>query len=163
MEEIKKPRPTLGQLVIDEAGKIPQTQNASELADASLSDWDKIMLECYNLGRKGLPNRDFFIEILGKWERIYGSDRPKIRLYPFVRKSCPTPNYDHTVFKYNHKDDTIDYLWTLPDKDTYNWYLENANIVHPDRWELLKMILRDHEGDLLRQCKKLNGELIEEN
>jgi hypothetical protein len=157
---------TVGEYAYDLNLKAPETTNAVEMMEARLkgdttgskSQWDQIFEDAYNFGRNRLPNQDFYIDISGKWERILGTERPQIRLYPFIKRACPSPQYDQTVFKYHHKDDRIEYLWTLPDKDTYNWYVDNAQIVHPDRWDLLKFVLKDKNGELLRQAKTLNGE-----
>lgn len=75
------------------------------------------------------------------------------------RLSCPTPQYDQVVYKYYSKDDRIEMLWVLPDKETYHMLIENALLVPTEQKELLKYVLDDSSGGLLLKCKKLNGEI----
>lgn len=154
---------TIGQHAYELNQKEPDTTRAMDLTEAQASGWDHTIKEAYNLGRKGLPNKDFYIEIQVKWEQIFGRERPQLHQYSFVKNSCPTPQYDQTIYKYHHREDKLEFLWTLPDKDTYNYYVDNAATLHPDRWELLKFVLADKNGELLRQAKILNGESLEEN
>lgn len=153
---------TIGQHAYELNLKEPDTTRAMDLTEAQSSTWDQTIKEAYELGRKGLPNKDFYIEIQVKWEQILGRERPQLHQYSFVKPNCPSPQYDQTLYKYHHKEDKIEYLWTLPDKDTYNYYIDNVTTLHPDRWALLKFVLKDLKGDLLRQSKILNGEPVTE-
>ena len=137
--------------------KKPDTNNLLEQMSQDLSEWDKIIKNCLEIGLKGLPNQDFYIVVLNKHEVIFG-DRPVFHILPFVQPVCPSPEYDQTVLKYHKDSGTMEHIWTLPDQDTYNWYVDNTASVSQDRWPLLKFVLKDKAGDLLRQAKILNGE-----
>lgn len=157
MEKInKEPKKTIGQHVIEMYNKKADTPYVVEKMKQQSAKWNEVMQNCYDVGTKGLPNRDFYIVVLLKHEIIFGD---KVwHLLPFVRPTCPSPEYDQTVFKYHHKVGTPEFLWCLPDKETYDWYVENASIIHPDRWGLLKFVLMDKSGVLLKKAKILNGE-----
>jgi len=148
---------TIGEHAMDLDFKKPDTLNFQEQTAQDLSEWDKMIENCLDVGLKGLPNQDFYIVILNKHEVIFGG-RPVFHLLPFVQPVCPSPEYDQTVLKYHKDSGTMEHIWTLPDQETYNWYVDNSTQVSPDRWALLNFVLRDKQGDLLRQAKILNGE-----
>lgn len=149
---------TVGQLAYDMHLKPQDPITFFEQAKLDMSGLDKVIKECHDLGKKGLPNKDFFIEIQIKWERVF-EDRV-YHILPFVRRSCPTPQYDQTVFRYKHKDDLLEYMWTLPDQETYNFYRDNTAAVTPDRYVLLKHVLEDVSGDLLNKVDAINKQLF---
>lgn len=155
MEQDKK---TIGELAYDMHNRPQDACTFFEQANADMTGLDKVIKECYDLGKKGLPHKDFFIEIQLKWERIL-QDRV-FRIYPFVRRSCPTPQYDQTVFHYHHKDDMLEYLWTLPDQESYNFYATSTEYVTPDRYPLLKHVLSDASGELLNRVNTINKKLF---
>ena len=147
---------TIGQHVIEMYNNKPETTNVVEKMSAHLGNWDDIMNGCFQVGKKGLPGKDFYIVILVKAEAIFHNK--VLHTIPFVQPVCPSPEYDQTVFKYHHLSGTVEFLWTLPDKLTYDWYVENTPLVTSDRWPLLKFVLKDKNGELLKQAKILNGE-----
>jgi len=83
------------------------------------------------------------------------------RNYFAGRRSCPTPNYDQSVYRYDRKNSQIQYLWTVPSRDACHYLKDNALEVVPAEHELLNYVLKFDAGILLRLCKKFNKE--EEN
>ena len=81
------------------------------------------------------------------------------RNYFGARSTCPTPDYDQSVYKYNKKDDRIEYIWTIPTKEVCYYLLKNRNYVIPEEQELLKYVLEFSLGELFRLSKRLNGEV----
>lgn len=98
---------------------------------------------------------DFFIHVETKLEKLLSN---VIRNYFIPRLTCPTPNYDQTVFRYNRKDGRIEYLWTIPDRETSHHLLDHANEVVQEEKELLNFIAKFANGTLFRMCKKYNNE-----
>ena len=97
----------------------------------------------------------FFIIVLTKNERLL----PNVfRNYFYSRHTCPTPDYDQSVFRYNNIDETIEYIWTIPSQDACFHLLENRSQIHPEERELLNFVLSFKKGELFRIAKKLNGE-----
>lgn len=108
--------------------------------------------ECKN--RESLDG-DFFVASLIKKEKLLQN---VIRNYFVPTKTCPTPTYDQTLYRYNHRKEQLEFLWVVPDRDTCETLHENKDIVVPAERELLSFILDFYDGTLLRKCKKFNGE-----
>lgn len=149
---------TCGQAALDLYCKVPDTLNVHELTQEQLTEYESNVQWCYNRGKKIYDGQEFYIVVLTKWERILGH---KV-LHPLFmpRRSCPTPEWDQTVYRCPRDSGEIEYLWTLPDKETYNQYLANPELVHPDEFQLLSFVLKDKNGELLALVKKLNGEIV---
>lgn len=104
--------------------------------------------------------------------QLYGSDfyvvvetknEPKMpnvmRNMFFHRKSCPTPQYDNAVYRYNFSKDDLELIWVLPNRHAYQMLKENFLSLTPPQKELLQYVLQDCDGTLLNKCKMLNGEI----
>jgi hypothetical protein len=74
--------------------------------------------------------------------------------------ACPTPTYDQTVFRYNASQGHLEYLWTVPDRETALVYKANKNQIVPAERPLLKFVLDFFDGTLLKQAKKFNKEAM---
>lgn len=129
--------------------------SAEEQMREQLEEWDKNIEEAIESGKKTYTG-DFFLVVETKKE-------PKLqnvlRNYFIPRLTCPTPQYDNTVYKYHRIDDRIEFLWVLPSKATCIMMKEYAVDIPEEQKELLKFVLDDADGTLLRLCKKLNREL----
>lgn len=121
-----------------------------------LEGYEKNVIECIERGKKLFP-QDFFIVAETKREKAL---KNIIRQYFIPRLSCPTPCYDNTVYKYHAKDEHLEFLWVLPDKEAHKYLRENALTVPSEYKELLKYVLDDADGTLLVKCMKLNEEIL---
>jgi predicted glycosyltransferase involved in capsule biosynthesis len=81
-----------------------------------------------------------------------------IRNYFAYRLSCPTPNYDQSVFHYHHKDELLEHVWTIPDRQTCFTYLQHVPEIDSFEWSLLQNVLKFNDGTLFKLCQKLNNE-----
>lgn len=99
---------------------------------------------------------DFFVVVLVKKERLL---KNVVRQYFFYRQSCPTPEFDQTVYKYHREPKRIEYLWTVPDNSTCQWLPLRVNDLPDDQKLLVSMIQSFKNGDLDKLCKKLNAEV----
>lgn len=154
MKKTKKNK-TAGQISSELIQKSPETFDPIEQTAENLSDYEKSVIECVDLGRKKSPN-DFFVVVLTKREPLMPNI---IRNYFVSRVSCPTPNYDQIVYKYYQKDDRLDLLWCVPDKETCEVFRVNALHVVEEEKQLLHWILDFYSGELDKLCKKLNKEV----
>ncbi len=118
-------------------------------------DYEKNILECVERCKKEFFG-DFYVLVIIKKERLMQN---VIRNYFLGRKSCPTPDWDQTVYSYDRKNDTIKFMWVIPAKDICEYYKSHALEVVPEERELLQFVLDFDDGTLLRLAKKLNGEV----
>lgn len=106
-------------------------------------------------GKKEFKN-DFFIIQLLKKERILQNI---VRVYTFPRKSCPTPDYDQSVYRYLRKEDIVEFIWCIPDKQACNLLILNKDIITPEQHWLLSFVEEFNSGKLLLLAKKFNNEI----
>ena len=144
----------MGALATELKQKAPETRSPIELEQEMHKDYIKNLLETHAEGKKTMPG-DFFIIVLTKKERLLDN---VLRNYFFARESCPTPDYDQSVYHYKHLDDRIEFLWVIPSKDTCHLLLENKHLIAPSEYELLTFVLKFADGSLGALMKKLNGE-----
>lgn len=149
-----KQRKTVGELSLQAAQKPEDTRDPIELQRSMQENYIDELLSCVEANKNKLHG-NFFIVVIAKRERLM---RNVLRNYFFARLSCPTPDYDQTVFMYNAKDESIEYLWCIPDRETSLTLKQNALAVIPSERQLLKHVLDFSDGTLFRQAKKLNKE-----
>lgn len=145
---------TVGKLAYGLLLKQPESRDPIELERAMQEDYLKYLVECVETNRQSLPG-DFFVEVTTKNEKLL----PNVfRNYFSARTSCPTPNYDQSVYKYNKSDERIEYIWTIPNKETCYYLLQNRNKIVESERELLNFVTEFALGSLFTLSKKLNGE-----
>jgi len=96
----------------------------------------------------------FYVVVITKKERLLQN---VIRPYYLYRQSCPTPEYDQTVYQVT-KGNNLEYLWTIPDLNTCVYLSENECNLTKDHNLMLSMLEAFNNGDLLKWAKKLNKE-----
>lgn len=148
---------TLGAIVNDLSQKSPDSRDPIEIQRELQKDYMKNLLEAVDRGYKKYPS-NFFIHVETKAEPLLPNT---FRNYFIDKQCCPTPNYDQSVFRYNREAGQIEYLWTIPDRETCHHFKANAAIIAPEERGLLSFILKFDSGELLRLCKKYNGEEID--
>jgi hypothetical protein len=148
-------RETVGKIASDLLKKADDHQlNPQEIQAEVHKGYIDNLLECYNTHKTIFPG-DFYIVIITKKERLMEN---VLRNYFFARSSCPTTDYDQAVYRYNKKDNEIEFLWVIPSKDTCEYLKANALDVAPEERELLRYVLEFYDGTLIELVKKLNGE-----
>lgn len=100
----------------------------------------------------------FFIAAILKKEKLLEN---VLRNYFIPTRVCPTPTYDQTVFRYNAQKEDIEYIWTIPDRETCLTFKENITKIVPEEQALLKNILDFYSGALYRKAKEFNGEKMQ--
>lgn len=144
---------TVGKVALDLL-KNPQPLTPDEIRAEALKDLPKRILEVIEDGKKKY-NDDFFVVVeTVKHRKLINFVINKV----FHRKSCPTPNYDQSVWKYNFKDQSDEFIWVIPARDKCHELRDNALFVPPDQKELLQFVLAFNDGTLYKLCKKLNNE-----
>lgn len=156
---------TAGQQVVEAAKELqykePELISLSELQSEMLNEdiFTQRMLTYIDQGKLAY-SRDFYIEINLKNEKLFQAAGVTAapRAIPILKTQCPTPFYDQSVWKYHYKAEKLEFLWTVPDKETCNYYRRFALQVVPEERELLRYVLSYYDGSLLQRAKDLNGE-----
>lgn len=145
---------TVGKISTDLQRKAPDSRDPIEIQRAIHHDYEKHFSECVDNALKTIEG-DFYVCVITKKERLMNN---VLRNYFLSRSTCPTPDYDQTVYKYHRNSGTVEFLWVLPSKDTCELFKQNALQIAPEERHLLDFILMDSSGELLALSKKLNGE-----
>lgn len=127
----------------------------------SEKSYEEEVWETVDKGRKAPeldPSKDFFIVVLFKKERLLQN---VVRQYFFYRQSCPTPEYDQTVYKYHRKGDELEYIWTVANNVTtlYLKKMLDENAIPKDQETLAFMAEAFLTGNMDKYAKKLNKEI----
>jgi len=147
-------RETVGKISSDLLLQEAPTKDPIELEREMHTDYEKNVWDCVQRCIKEFPHSDFFVIVVTKKERLMQN---VIRNYFFGRQSCPTPEYDQTVYRYTAAGD-LEFLWVVPSKDTCELMRENALMIAPEEKELLRFVLEFYDGTLLKISKKYNKE-----
>jgi len=145
---------TVGKISRDLQLKTPDTDDPIELQREMHKDYVNNIIQCVNT-HKPLFDGDFYIVVLTKKEKLMPN---VLRNYFTARQSCPTPNYDQAVYKYHAKNEDLEFIWTIPSKDTCIYLKEHAMEVAPEERALRDFVLAFADGTLFRMAKKLNNE-----
>ena len=151
----EKKRDTVGALSLSLSEKEPCSRDPIELEREMHKDYEKNVFECVDTHKK-VFNNDFYIVVLTKKERLM---KNVMRNYFLARHSCPTPDYDQTVYRYNRKEDTLTFMWVIPSRDTCHLLKDNAVEVVAEERQLLNYVLDFSDGTLMKLAKKLNNEI----
>jgi hypothetical protein len=145
---------TVGAHSLELMQKTPESRSPIEIQREMQQDYLKELVNCVEAS-KSTYQGDFYVVVITKNEKLM----PNVfRNYFFARKTCPTPEYDQSIFKYSRADESIVYLWTIPSRDASHHLKDNALVVHPSERQLLKFVLEFADGTLYKLCKKLNNE-----
>lgn len=96
---------------------------------------------------------DFFVVVLFKKERLL---KGVIRQYFFHRESCPTPEYDQVVYHYFPKDQKLEFVWVVPDKQSVIDFCLMGNALPPEHQQLVQFARDFNSGELDKKSDRLN-------
>lgn len=147
---------TKPQIIADLSELKPDTNSVHELQQEMQEKryWDD--LNSSITATMKVTTKDFYIVGILRKHKLLTDNHIE---HKFVtRSTCPTPDYDQTVWKYHSTHGNLEYLWTIPDREACHIYLENMIQVVPEERQLLGYIIDFADGVLMELCKKLNGE-----
>lgn len=147
-------RETVGKLSSELLIKSAQPIDPIEQGRVMTEDYLDNLLECCNTYKKTTTD-NFYMVVITKKEPLMPN---VLRNYFFARRSCPTPDYDQAVYKYDARDETIEFLWVIPSKWTCLYLREHAKEVVAEEWSLLSYVLKFANGELWNLAKQLNNE-----
>lgn len=145
---------TIGQLSYDLKKNAPYVGNALELSKESEQDYIKSLRECVDTNQQTFPG-DFFIEVKTIKEQLMDN---VLRNKFIPLNCCPSPEYDQTVFKFDHKKGQIEHIWTLPDRESSHMLVYYRHQVVPAERQILNYVISYASGELFKLMKRLNGE-----
>lgn len=158
MEDEKKD--TVGKLSLDlQKTAHEYNHSAEEQMREQLSDYENHINQCIDRCKQEYDG-DFYIVVLTKKERLL---KNVIRNYFMGRKSCPTPEYDQAVYRFNRLQGTVEFMWVVPAKDICQHMIENALELPKEERALLEFVIDFTDGTLLRRAKALNHEADDSN
>jgi hypothetical protein len=137
------------------SGATGNSHSAYEQTKESLTDFEKELYGCIDQALIKYAG-NFFVVVITKKERLMPN---VLRNYFFSRKSCPTPDYDQTVYQYHRLSDQLEFLWVIPARDICQEMLLEAPFVHPEEKELLTYVCDFRDGKLYQKALELNGEI----
>lgn len=129
--------------------------NVSEISNHQLRSYMDNVWTAVERGKKDLEDSIFFVVVTLKGEGIL---HKTLRNQFFYRRSCPTPTFQQTVFRYLRKDDMLEYLWSIPDPKSAYDYKYYPEAVPPHKYEVLRNVLDYFDGTLDDLCLKFNNE-----
>ena len=150
-------RDTVGKISTDLLAKTPYSNDPIEIERALHKDYVKEVTACIETNKNQLVG-DFFVVVLTKKESLMEN---VLRHYFFARSSCPTPDYDQTVYHYHADIENIEFLWVIPSKDACITFMEQSSSIAPEEWGLLYFVLKFADGTLFKQAKILNNEKLD--
>lgn len=152
-------RETVGYHSARLAEKAPEQTTAIDQMQEQLEDYDKNIYECIATHKK-IFDGDFYVVVITKKEKLMQN---VLRSYFFARQSCPTPDYDQAVYKYEPSGENLYLMWVLPAVDVVRFMVRNQSLVKPEQYELLGYVLKFVDGSLLKYVKELNKERHDSN
>ena len=151
---MEEKRETVGKISSDLLQKTPDSRDPIEIQRAMQENYINSLMECVQTHTKKF-SKDFFIVVITKNEKLM----PNVfRNYFAARLTCPTPDYDQTVWRYSRQHEHLEYIWTIPSKDACIHLKNNALLVSPEEQGILDFVLKFSDGTLYKFAKQLNGE-----
>ncbi len=151
---IEPTKETVGKVSQELSLKAPESRDPIEIERAMQEDYLKNLIQCVEEHKK-ICHTDFFVVVITKNEKLM----PNVfRNYFGARSTCPTPDYDQSVYRYDKREDRIEYIWTIPTKEVCHYLLQNKNHVVESERQLLGFVQEFALGILYQVAKKFNGE-----
>lgn len=143
-----------GELALERLNHDPETTDVVEMQREMMKEYCDNVMKAASEGLK-VYKGPFYVVVITKRERIMHN---VLRSYYFHRETCPTPDYDQAVFKFDRNIEKVEEMWVIPDKDTCDDFYTYPLEVHPEERQLLSYVLDYYSGTLLNKAKMLNGE-----
>lgn len=150
----KKKKQTAGEMAAQALAN-PTPTTVFEQREAMRQDYMDNIVIALEEGKKKYTTGDIYVVHLLKAEQLLPN---MFRDFFFARATCPTPNYDQTVFKYTRASDKLELLWVIPDRDVCLLMLAQSSEIPPDQWQLLKYVIEFQDRTLYKLARTLNNE-----
>lgn len=150
----------VGQQVAEHNAKNLQFEDDIREYTLSMGKEQRRRLEAFAIEtsqRTRFKHKNFYISLVVTVDPLL--QEPKWIVLP-ARISCPTPCYQHTVFKYHWVSGDLEYLWHIPSKAKAMHIQKNLKDYYenPSTRTVAAFVDSAHSGRLLRWVIKENGE-----
>lgn len=150
-------RPTLGQHHKAQMQKTDVSFDDMESMERAMSDPAKLEETIWNtvdLYKKAHPHKDGYIHLNIIKDRAVAN---YVKMLWVARTSCPDPFYNETVWKYEHADDSVSLLWSLPDPQACKDLLKYQGNAQGYEKVVVDFVVNYKNGTLLELANKENG------
>ncbi|HUV84175.1 MAG TPA: hypothetical protein VMV86_00615 [Methanosarcinales archaeon] len=145
----------IGKQAIEKASKINNdTVEVRELSKEMNKDYMTTLIDTA-LKDKSKYEGNYYVVILTKRERLI---KRVLRNLFFTRQSCPTPSYEQTVYKFDPKEESLEFLWIVPSKGICKIMYKQRHAIEIQSDALLPYVIDFYEGKLMRKAMELNKE-----
>ena len=128
---------TVGKIYSRLKAKVQDRASTVEVVNAIGSDFMPKLVEMIEKDKHKF-RKDFYVEVCIFMNPLM-PDVPEYRM--IARHTCPTPFHDRGVFKYDHKEDAIHFLWFVPSPKECHYLTENALQLHQSEKQALQTVL----------------------
>lgn len=139
-------RETVGTCAVKLMQKGDQKQPVIETQRAMQKNYFENLIECANRGLQQYGRTNpFYICVQTRRERLLPN---VIRSQFYVRQTRPLPTYDLALFWYNPKEERLEFVWCIPDKESFNEILLSGGI-DPEQRDLYAFCKSFRDGTLI--------------
>lgn len=153
-KSILRNRDTVGKIATDLMQTEAPTTDVREQGAEMLKPYLGELFAAVKRGTQEIKG-DFFIQVLTTRFRTLTN---LVRNQFVIRHTCPTPNYDQSVYLFDSSKQELEYVWSIPDRQSCHDMVENALTIDPEYRELLQYVLDFRDGTLFKLAQKLNNE-----
>lgn len=152
-------RKKVGEIARDLLMKHDQDINSHELtAEVMKKDYVPNVLECIAAHIKEFNGLPFYIVVGFRGVKVIANAQ---RIQYWARLTCPKPTNDQAVFYYEPATDFIEEMWSIPDRNSCKYLVDNALMLSPEERPLLKYVLDYMDGTLDRIALERDKMLID--
>lgn len=151
---MEKKRKTVGAISQELLHKEKDPISAIDVQQEAQKEYMDTLIGTILADRDRYPG-DFYVVVETKREKLMPN---VLRNYFFSRHTCPTPTYDQSVFRYNKASESIEYVWTVPDKLVVEYIEKHAHEMPASERPLIEYVFSFLDGSFDILCKKLNNE-----
>lgn len=149
-------RKTLGQHHIEaKSEEAPHGAHWLQATHIDEEDYLQELWECISKSKKVWPGV-LFIKVSHISDKLL--DTVENMAYE-ARITCPPPFYAQSAWRYDQKTDNLQYLWTVPDRQTCEIILAKPQEWHRRIPALVDQTFRFASGELKELCRTMNKEL----
>jgi hypothetical protein len=153
---------TAGQIILEHDAQRLDTED--DVIEYRRAMEPEILAKIHSTAQQAKQNdsykgKDFYVVLITTTDPVLRH----AKIVTLARKSCPTPVYKQSVWKYHNNSDQLEFLWSIPDEVLYWHIIRNAPKLVQDEEcnDITKFVMLMESGELLRWVKKENGEKID--